>query len=170
MYRLARNTRNLVTHHPWDWYLKQAFETANYLGTHNNIGNSRDGLMDGTIFLMLLDDLKREGWQVQAPALETQLKARAEEWNRRLLPFGSEMAWDSTGQEQIWRDEYFSWTGEDPLDSILSYMPSIPNWDTAERPSLQVFSTARRGRNHGKTDPSLRLRPECNSRPLSFSR
>src|SRR4030095_8608175 len=131
MYRLARNTEGLVTHHPWDWYLKQAFETANYLGTHNNIGNSGDGLMDGTIFLMLLDDLKREGWQPQAAALEAQLKARAEEWNRRPLPFGSEMAWDSTGQEQIYGvTKYFGYSDKAKitLDSILGYMPSIPNW------------------------------------------
>jgi hypothetical protein len=131
MYRLARNTEGLVTHHSWDWYLKQAFETANYLGTHNNIGNSRDGLMDGTIFLMLLDDLKREGWQSQAAALEGQLKTRAEEWNRRALPFGSEMAWDSTGQEQIYGvTKYFGYhdKAKITLDSILGYMPSIPHW------------------------------------------
>jgi hypothetical protein len=131
MYRLARNTEGLVTHHSWDWYLNQAFETANYLGTHNNIGNSRDGLMDGTIFLMLLDDLKREGWQSQAAALEGQLKARADEWNRRLLPFGSEMAWDSTGQEQIYAvTKYFAYgdKAKITLDSILGYMPSIPHW------------------------------------------
>src|SRR4030095_12577327 len=118
-------------HHPWDWYLKHAVETANYLGTHNNIGNSRDGLMDGTIFLMLLDDLKREGWQPQAAALEAQLKTRADEWNRRPLPFGSEMAWDSTGQEQIYGvTKYFGYRDKAKitLDSILGYMPSIPNW------------------------------------------
>jgi hypothetical protein len=131
MYRVARNTQGLVTHHTWDWYLNQAFQTANYLGTHNNIGNSRDGLMDGTIFLMLLDDLKREGWQSQATALEGQLKARADEWNRRALPFGSEMAWDSTGQEQIYGvTKYFGYDDKAKitLNSILGYMPSIPNW------------------------------------------
>jgi len=131
MYRLARNTQGLVTHHSWDWYLNQAFQTANYLGTHTNIGNRRDGLMDGTIFLMLLDDLKREGWQPQATALEAQLKTRAEEWNGRPLPFGSEMAWDSTGQEQIYGvTKYFGYhdKAKITLDSILGYMPSIPHW------------------------------------------
>jgi hypothetical protein len=131
MYRLARNTQGLVTHHLWGWYLNQAFQTANYLGTHNNIGNSRDGLMDGTIFLMLLDDLKREGWQTQAAALESQLKARADEWNRRPLPFGSEMAWDSTGQEQIYgvtRHFGYDDKAKITMDSILGYMPSVPHW------------------------------------------
>jgi hypothetical protein len=131
MYRVARNYQGLVTHHPWDWYLKQAFETANYLGTHPNIGNSRDGLMDGSIFLMLLEDLKRENWPQQASVLEGQLKMRAEEWNRRPVPFGSEMAWDSTGQEQIYGiTKYFGYDdkAQITLDSILGYMPSIPHW------------------------------------------
>jgi hypothetical protein len=131
LYRLARNYQGLVTHHSWDWYLNQAFQTANYLGTHNNIGNSRDGLMDGTIFLMLLDDMKREGWQSQAAAIEGQLKAHAEEWNRRPLPFGSEMAWDSTGQEEIYAvTKYFGYADKAKitLDSVLGYMPSIPHW------------------------------------------
>jgi hypothetical protein len=87
--------------------------------------------MDGTIFLLLLDDLKREGWQSQASALEGQMKTHAEDWNRRALPYGSEMAWDSTGQEQIYAvTKYF---GNDEkakitLDSILGYMPAIPHW------------------------------------------
>jgi hypothetical protein len=131
MYRIARNYEGLVTHHTWEWYLNQAFQTANYLGTHNNIGNSRDGLMDGTIFLMLLDDLKREGWQPQAAALESQLKAHDDDWNRRALPYGSEMAWDSTGQEEIYGvTSYFgnSEKAKITLESVLGYMPSIPHW------------------------------------------
>jgi hypothetical protein len=131
MYRIARNTEGLATHHPWDWYLKQAFETANYLATHNNIGNSRDGLMDGTIFLLLLEDLKREEWKTQAAAIEAWLKTRADEWNRRPLPFGSEMAWDSTGQEQIYGvTKYFGYDDKAlvTLNSVLGYMPSVPHW------------------------------------------
>jgi len=131
MYRIARNHPGLVTHHDWGWYLNHAFETANYLGTHNNIGNSRDGLMDGTIFLLLLDDLKRENWEPQSTALESQLKTHADEWSRRALPFGSEMAWDSTGQEEIYGvTKYFGAVdkAQITLDSVLGYMPSIPHW------------------------------------------
>jgi hypothetical protein len=131
MYRVARNHPGLVTHHDWGWYLEQAFQTANYLGTHNNIGNSRDGLMDGTVFLLLLDDLKREKWEPQAAALESQLRTRAEEWSRRPVPFGSEMAWDSTGQEQIYGvTKYFGFDdkAQITLNSIVGYMPSIPHW------------------------------------------
>ncbi|MBI4472082.1 MAG: hypothetical protein HY646_05400, partial [Acidobacteria bacterium] len=131
MYRAARNYEGLATRHGWDWYLNQAFQTVNYLATHSNINNSRDGLMDGTIFLLLLEDLKRENWTEQANALETYLKTRADDWSRRPVPFGSEMAWDSTGQEQIYGvTKYF---GHDDkaqitLNSILGYMPSIPHW------------------------------------------
>jgi hypothetical protein len=131
MYRIARNHAGLVTHHGWDWYLEHAFQTANYLGTHNNIGNSRDGLMDGTIFLLLLEDLKRESWVPQAAALESQLKAHSEEWSRRAVPFGSEMAWDSTGQEEIYGvTKYFGANdkAQITLDSVLGFMPSIPHW------------------------------------------
>jgi hypothetical protein len=131
MYHIARNHPGLVTHHDWNWYLDHAFQTANYLGTHNNIGNSRDGLMDGSIFLLLLDDLKRENWTSQATALEAQLKGHADEWSRRPVPFGSEMAWDSTGQEEIYGvTKYFGANdkAQITLDSVLGFMPSIPHW------------------------------------------
>ena len=55
--------------------------------------------------MMLLDDLKREGWQEQADYLEGAMKRRVDRWNGEAYPFGSEMAWDSTGQEEI-----FAWT------------------------------------------------------------
>lgn len=131
IYRVARNYEGFVTRHTWDWYLNQAFETANFLGRHPSIGNSRDGLMDGTIFLLLLEDLKHENWIEQANTLEAQLKMRAEDWNRRAVPFGSEMAWDSTGQEQIYGvTKYFGYDdkAQITLDSIVGYMPSIPHW------------------------------------------
>jgi hypothetical protein len=131
MYRVARNYRGLVTKHGWDWYLNQAFQTANYLGAHPDIGNSRDGLMDGTIFLLLLEDLKRENWLAQASAIEAQLKAHAEDWSHRAVPFGSEMAWDSTGQEEIYGvTRYFGYDdkAQITLDSILGFMPSTPHW------------------------------------------
>jgi hypothetical protein len=131
MYRVARNYTGLVTAHTWDWYLNQAFLTAYYLGTHRGIGNSGDGLMDGTIFLLVLDDLKRENWPDQVALLQNILKARADDWASRALPFGSEMAWDSTGQEEVYGvTKYFGYDdkAQITLDSILGYMPSIPHW------------------------------------------
>jgi len=138
MYRLARNHPGLVTAHPWAWYLDKAFNTVKYLtggftapGERRGVGYVNVGLMDGDIFLLLLEDLQREGWSEQAGYVTTAMKQRADRWNADAYPFGSEMAWDSTGQEEI-----FAWTSHFgyrdkalvALDSILGYMPAIPHW------------------------------------------
>lgn len=136
MYRLARNNHGLVTSHPWEWYLDQAFQTVKFLTGRNtdgdyNVGYLNMGLMEGDIFLMLLQDLKREGWNQQAAELETAMKERADRWHRESFPFGSEMAWDSTGQEEVYAwCNYFGYADKAlvTLDSILGYMPTVPNW------------------------------------------
>ena len=138
MYRLARNYPGLVTAHPWQWYLDHAFNTVKYMtggfaqpGERGGVGYVNVGLMDGDIFVMLLDDLKREAWTEQAGYVEGAMKRRADRWNSEAYPFGSEMAWDSTGQEEIyaWTD-YFGFTHKSAvaLNSILGYMPAIPHW------------------------------------------
>jgi hypothetical protein len=136
MYRLARNYDGLVTHHPWEWYLNQALETTKFLTGRNtngdyNVGYINMGLMEGDIFLLLLKDLKHEGWDKKAAELETAMKARADDWSHQAFPFGSEMAWDSTGQEEVYAwCNYFGFADQAQvtLDSILGYMPTIPNW------------------------------------------
>ena len=136
MYRLARNYDGLVTHHAWDWYLNQAFETTRFLTGRNsdgdyNVGYINTGLMEGDIFLLLLNDLKREGWSEKAAVLESAMKARADDWSHEAFPFGSEMAWDSTGQEEVyaWCNYFgFSDKAQVTLDSVLGYMPAIPSW------------------------------------------
>ena len=136
MYRLARNCSGLVTNHPWDWYLEQAFQTTQFLFKRDAdgqplVGYIDTGLMEGDIFVLLLKDLKREGWTAKAAELEAGMKERADEWKKRAYPFGSEMAWDSTGQEEVYAwTKYFGYNdkGEISLDSILGYMPLVPNW------------------------------------------
>jgi hypothetical protein len=136
MYRLARNYDGLVTNHPWEWYLDHAFETAKFLtgrnaGGNYNVGYINMGLMEGDIFLLLLKDLKHEGWSEKATDLETAMKERADNWSHEAFPFGSEMAWDSTGQEEVYAwCNYFGFAdkAQVTLDSILGYMPTIPNW------------------------------------------
>ncbi|MDE3068415.1 MAG: hypothetical protein KGJ60_12825 [Verrucomicrobiota bacterium] len=136
MYRLARNDPGLVSNHPWQWYLDHAFQTVKFLtgrnaGGHYNVGYLNMGLMEGDIFLMLLKDLKREGWNAQAAEVEAAMKARADRWRREAFPFGSEMAWDSTGQEEVYAwCNYFGYADKArvTLDSILGYMPTVPNW------------------------------------------
>ena len=130
MYRLARNYKGLVTNHPWDWYLDHAYQTS--LGMVKFAPQyAQYGQMEGTIFLKILRDLQREGWRTQATTLEGKMKARAAVWERLSYPFGSEMPWDSTGQEEV-----YAWTkyfgnkekAQVTLDAILAYMPTLPHW------------------------------------------
>jgi Family of unknown function (DUF5695) len=130
MYRLARNHPGLVTNHPWQWYLNNAYETALAMEKFAP-GLAQFGQMEGTVFVKILEDLKREGWNTQAAALENEMHQREAVWDRLHYPFGSEMPWDSTGQEEV-----YAWTkyfgdrakAEITLDAILGYMPAIPHW------------------------------------------
>jgi hypothetical protein len=151
MYRLARNHPGLIrplatagadpAAHPrrsWQWYLDHAFNTVKYMtggfapsGQRGGVGYVNVGLMNGDIFVMLLEDLKREGWKEQSDYLEAAMKRRADRWNAEAYPFGSEMAWDSTGQEEIFAwTNYFGYKEKAlvALSSILGYMPTVPHW------------------------------------------
>ena len=136
MYRLARNHTGLVTNHSWDWYLDQAYETAKFMfGRQPNgrrrVGYVELGLMEGDIIVALLDDLKSEAWKEKADILETLMKERADRWKQESYPFGSEMAWDSTGQEEVYAwCKYFGYDDKAlvSLNSILGYMPTLPHW------------------------------------------
>ena len=136
MYGIARNNEDIVRAHPWQWYLDQAFQTTKFMFGRNADGSRRVGyvelgLMEGTIFLELLKDLKREGWNEQAATVEALMKERADHWKTEEYPFGSEMAWDSTGQEEVYAwCKYFGYDDKAlvSLNSILGYMPAIPHW------------------------------------------
>jgi hypothetical protein len=138
MYRLARNYPGLVTARSWEWYLDHAFNTVKYMtggfaqpGGRGGVGYVNVGLMDGDIFVLLLEDLKREAWKEQADYIEGAMKRRADRWNGQAYPFGSEMAWDSTGQEEIFAwTNYFGYKDKAlvSLSSILGYMPTVPHW------------------------------------------
>lgn len=136
LYRLARNHTGLVTNHPWEWYLDHAFQTVKFLtepgpNGRPRVGYLNMGLMEGDIFVLLLKDLKREGWTDQAAYLTRQMEARVDRWVKQAYPFGSEMAWDSTGQEEVYA--WCKYFGHDEkaivsLNSILGYMPTLPHW------------------------------------------
>ncbi len=132
LYRLARNTEGLVTSQPWDWFLNQAHETLMYMtDPANKVGYVNVGLMGATTFSLVLDDMKREGWTERAAALEARMKTRADRWAAQSYPYGSEMAWDSTGQEEVfaWM-RYFGHERQatTALNSIVGYMPLVPHW------------------------------------------
>jgi hypothetical protein len=132
MYRIARNYEGLVTGRPWDWYLNQAYETMMFLtGPDSRVGYVNVGLMGADTFLLVLEDIKREGWAERAANLEARMKARADRWAGQSYPYGSEMAWDSTGQEEV-----FAWMrhfgherqATTALNSVVGYMPAVPHW------------------------------------------
>jgi hypothetical protein len=136
LYRLARNHTGLVTNHSWDWYLDQAYQTTRFMfGRQPNgrrrVGYVELGLMEGDIVLEVLQDLKREGWTEKASDVEALMKERAERWRKEAYPFGSEMAWDSTGQEEVYAwCKYFGFHDKAlvSLNSIIGYMPTVPHW------------------------------------------
>ncbi|HEY3381017.1 MAG TPA: DUF5695 domain-containing protein [Vicinamibacterales bacterium] len=130
MYRLARNHVGLVTNHQWDWYLDKAYRTSVAMVVHAP-RYAQFGQMEGTVFVEILRDLQREGWKDQAADLEARMKARTAVWTKLAYPFGSEMPWDSTGQEEV-----YAWTtyfgdlakARVTLDAIVAYMPTVPHW------------------------------------------
>ncbi len=136
IYRLARNHQGLVTNHSWEWYLNQAYETARFMFGRQENGRRRVGyvdlgLMEGDVIVALLDDLKREAWHDKAQVVESLMKERADRWRQEAYPFGSEMAWDSTGQEEVYAwSKYFGYDDKAlvSLNSIVGYMPTLPHW------------------------------------------
>jgi hypothetical protein len=127
---LARNNEGIVTNHSWDWYLERAWRTGVAMAEHAP-RYAQFGQMDGTVFLLILEDLQREGWAEQAGRLEETMRERAEIWRALSYPFGSEMPWDSTGQEEVYAwSRYFGFDdkAEVTLNAILGYMPTVPHW------------------------------------------
>jgi len=130
LYRMARNYDGLVANHPWDWYLTNAYETSVAM-----VKFAPDyaifGQMEGDIFLQVLADLRREGMSAQADDLEARMRVRANRWKDEAYPFGSEMPWDSTGQEEVYAwMKYFGFQEKAhvTLNAILGYDPAIPHW------------------------------------------
>lgn len=130
LYRLARNHDGLVRRHDWRWYLEHAFQTS--------VAMMRDaphyaqfGQMEGDVFVDILKDLKREGLSAQATEMEQLMRRRAEHWRTLQYPFGSEMAWDSTGQAEVYAwMRYFGWQhqADTTREVILGYDPTLPSW------------------------------------------
>ncbi len=130
LYRVARNHPGMVTAHPWRWYLDHAYQTT--------VAMMRDapyytqfGLMEGDVFVDILKDLKHEGLTTEATEMERLMKGRADHWRTLAYPFGSEMAWDSTGQPEVYAwMRYFGYQpqADETKQVILAYDPTIPSW------------------------------------------
>jgi len=130
MYRLSRDHTGLVTKNNWQWYLGHAYETAMAMVKQAPY-YAQFGQMEGTVFYFILNDLKAEGLYAEAGKLEQAMKARADHWHSLQYPFGSEMPWDSTGQEEVYAwSVYFGYDdkAETTINAILGYMPTVPHW------------------------------------------
>lgn len=130
LYRLQLNHQNLVKQGNWKSYLEHAAQTALAMMKFAPY-YAQFGQMEGTIFYLILRDLKREGLTDLATELESTMKKRADLWRSLEYPFGSEMPWDSTGQEEVYVwSYYFGYRdkAEVTLNAILGYMPTLPHW------------------------------------------
>ncbi len=130
LYRLARNYNQLAAEEKWQTYLDRAFQTTVAM-VEKAPHYAQFGQMEGSIFLLILLDLKKEGLTDAAQKLEDLMKARALHWKTLNYPFGSEMPWDSTGQEEVYMwSSYFGFDEKArvTLNAILAYMPTVPHW------------------------------------------
>lgn len=130
LYRLARNYKGLVDQFTWKQHLIDAAQTGLAMV---NIAPyyAQFGQMEGTVFYLILTDLKNEGLSLESNKLEEAMKKRANHWRSLQYPFGSEMPWDSTGQEEVYVwSNYFGYDekAKVTLDAILAYMPVLPHW------------------------------------------
>ncbi|MFT8308466.1 DUF5695 domain-containing protein [Acetobacter malorum] len=130
LYRLARNHKGLVQQHDADWYLHKAAVTMTAMMQQAPY-YTQYGLMEGDVFVEILKDLKRENLTAEAQTIENLMKKRETVWKGQRYPYGSEMAWDSTGQPEVYAWlRYFGDTAqaEETRDAILAYDPALPSW------------------------------------------
>ncbi|WP_115719520.1 DUF5695 domain-containing protein [Gallaecimonas mangrovi] len=130
LYRLARFHQGLVKAHPWRWYLNQAYHTTMAMMTLAPY-YTQFGQMEGDVFVAILKDLRHEGMNSEADKLQAVMKKRADHWASMKYPFGSEMPWDSTGQEEVYAwMRYFGDTqqADETRDVILGYDLTQPHW------------------------------------------
>ncbi|OTA81827.1 hypothetical protein M434DRAFT_17213 [Hypoxylon sp. CO27-5] len=130
LYRVARSYPEIVKAHDWEWYLNQAYSTI-IRGMQSDVGYNRLGLMGETVFGEILTDVTREGLTSQANTLTAAMRSRAAQWDSEEVPYGSEQAWDSTGQEGVYYwSKYFGFnsTTTKTINSVLGYTPTVPHW------------------------------------------
>ncbi|KAK3718139.1 hypothetical protein LTR37_005254 [Vermiconidia calcicola] len=117
-------------------YLLKAYNTVAFSVSNSSDGTPHTsywhvGLMGVCVWGLLLSDLYAEGYTQQAEHMEDLMLARQRLWAGVPNPFGSEMAWDSTGEEGVYYwSRYFndSATAQKTIEAIRGYMPTIPSW------------------------------------------
>lgn len=84
-----------------------------------------------SVWGFILSDLHAENYMAEADHLRSLMKARQHLWPGLADPFGSEMAWGSTGEEgEYYWSQYFDdhATAIKSVNAIQGYMPTIPHW------------------------------------------
>ena len=140
LYRAARNHDGLrgSLHESWEWYLMRAANTTLRFGTPNV------GVMDGTVFKLVLDAVREEAgedaggaWADVGDRIEANMRARAKIFSQLPLPYtASEFAFDTVSQEEVvmWlmyfadEDEAYAGLANRTIAHVLSYMRSSPTW------------------------------------------
>lgn len=137
LYYAARNTE-LKTNHKWDWYLMRAANTTLAFGAPVT------GVMDDTTFREILRaveeeaeaDPSRKDFKAAATTITANMYSRASGRFSQPYPYGSEFAFDTTGQEAVvvWLLYFAKKTNnmmaaaKETVDHILSYMRSSGTW------------------------------------------
>ncbi|KAK4548220.1 hypothetical protein LTR36_010089 [Oleoguttula mirabilis] len=136
LYRAGRTHPGMLTRQEPDWYLLQAYHTVIFAysnasdGTPNTDYNNV-GLMGETVWGDLLADLSAENYTAEAAAMQSIMHARQQVWASQPDPYGSEMAWDSTGEEGVyfWSHHFHdNSTAQKTVDAIRGYMPTVAHW------------------------------------------
>ena len=130
MYRVCRDFDQLPRLYSCQWYLTAAYQT--FLSMFADAPYyTQFGLMEGSVFLDVMDDLALEGRDDESSNMRAMQEKRVDTWRRLPFPFGSEMPWDSTGQEEIWLSAQAFGQYElsnSSLSAILAYAHAVPNW------------------------------------------
>ncbi|KAK5117865.1 hypothetical protein LTR85_008639 [Meristemomyces frigidus] len=136
LYRAGRTHKGMLTRQTPDWYLLQAHHTVMFANSNASDGTpntvySNLGLMGETVWGVLLSDLKAENYTTEASSMESIMRARQQVWATQPDRYGSEMAWDSTGEEGVYFwSHYFNdtSTAQKTIDAIRGYMPTVAHW------------------------------------------
>lgn len=136
LYHAEKVSPGVLTLKNATWYLDKAYHTTkvwyDFLPDGHPISEFRDvGYMGEIVWLEILKDLQAEGLTAEFESIRAIMQDRQRVWAGRPDPFGSEMAWDSTGQEGVYTwSKYFDddATVQKTLESIRGYMPTVAHW------------------------------------------
>ena len=113
------------------WYTSVAFACSNSSDGTPHTSYVNVGLMGEWVWGSILSDLFATNHTTEAADMEHLMLLRQQLWSTEADPFGSEMAWDSTGEEGVYYwSEYFNdtATAQKSLNAIRGYMPTVAHW------------------------------------------